>query len=168
MRDSCRLEQPKFNTFSCGQRSFRYYGSKLWNLLPYSVKNTKDLNVFKSDITRWCHSKQRDLLDVFWKHARLPLCLYFIHPFIPLSIILDKYMSIYSSVFSLHTSCIFTVIYAHVPCSLSSPQIVYEIILDNILYHFISRILLRFMHKSCLTSYDLYPTCILSEYWQEL
>ena len=65
MRDSCRLEQPKFNTFSYGQRSFRYYGSKLWNLLPYSVKNAKDLNVFKSNITRWCHSKQRDLLDVF-------------------------------------------------------------------------------------------------------
>ena len=114
MRDSCRLEQPKFNTFSYGQRSFRCYGSKLWNLLPYSVKNTKDLNIFKSNITRWCHSKQRDLLDVFWNHARLPLCLYLIRPFIPLSIILNKYMSIYSSVFCLDTPCIFTVIYAHV------------------------------------------------------
>ena len=101
MRDSCRLQQPKFNTFSYGQRSFRYCGSKLWNLLPYSVKNTKDLNVFKSNITRWCHSKQRDLLEVFWNNTRLPLCLYFIRPFIPLSIILDKYMSIYSPVFCL-------------------------------------------------------------------
>ena len=58
LRDSCRLEQPKFSTFSYGQRSFRYYGSKLWNLLPFSVKNTNDLNIFKTNITRWCYSKQ--------------------------------------------------------------------------------------------------------------
>ena len=118
MRDSCRLEQPKFNTFSYGQRSFRYYGSKLWNLYPYSVKNTKDLNVFKSNITRWCHSKQRDLLDVFWNHTRLPLCLYFIRHFIPLSIILDKYMSIYSSVFCLSPYTMY--IYCHLCTCLSS------------------------------------------------
>ena len=114
LRDSCRLEQPKFNTFSYGQRSFRYYGSKLWNLLPYSVKNTKDLNVFKSNITRWCHSKQRDLLDVFWNHTRLPLCLYFICHFIPLSIISDKYMSIYSSVsclVSMHQVCLLSLMH---------------------------------------------------------
>ena len=99
MRDSCCLEQPKFNTFPYRQRSFRYYGSKLWNLLPYSVKNTKDLNVFKNNITRWCHSKQRALLDVFWNHVRLPLWIYLICPFIPLSIISVLYMSIYSSIF---------------------------------------------------------------------
>ena len=103
MRDSCRLEQPKLDTFSYGQHSFRYYDSKLWNLLPYSVKNTKDLNIFKTNITRWCNSKQCALLDVLWNHARLPFCLYFIHPFIPLSIILVLYMSIYNSVFSVTT-----------------------------------------------------------------
>ena len=39
--DSHRLEQPKFNTFTYGLRSFRYYGLKLWNVLPFSVKNTE-------------------------------------------------------------------------------------------------------------------------------
>ena len=101
MRNLCHLEQPKFKTFSYGQHSIQYYGSKLWNLLPYSVKNTKDLNVFKHNITRWWHSTQHALLDVFWNHTRLPFCLYFIHPFIPLSIILVLYMTIYSSVFCL-------------------------------------------------------------------
>ena len=66
LRDSCRLEQPKFNTFSYGQLSFRYYGSKLWNLLPCSGKNIKDFNIFKTNITRWCYRKQSDSLDVFW------------------------------------------------------------------------------------------------------
>ena len=65
LRDSCRLEQSKFNTFSYGQRSFQYYGSKLWNLLPFSVKNTNDLNMFKTNITRWCYSKQCASLDAF-------------------------------------------------------------------------------------------------------
>ena len=65
LRDSCRLEQLKFNTFSYGQRSFRYYGSKLWNLLPFSVKNTNDLNIFKTKITGWCYSKQCAAFDVF-------------------------------------------------------------------------------------------------------
>ena len=52
LRDSCRREQPKFITFSYGQRKFRYSGSKLWNLLPFSVKNTNDLNIFITNITR--------------------------------------------------------------------------------------------------------------------
>ena len=33
-REKCRLNQPKFNTYTCGFRSFKYYGSKLWNSLP--------------------------------------------------------------------------------------------------------------------------------------
>ena len=78
LRDSCRLEQPKFNTFSYGQRSSRYYGSKLWNLLPFSVKNTNDLNIFKTNITRWCYSKQCASLDVFWKSRFAASCLSFI------------------------------------------------------------------------------------------
>ena len=36
---------------------FVYYGSKLWNFLPYLVKNTKAMNTFKNDSTIWCHSK---------------------------------------------------------------------------------------------------------------
>ena len=35
LRDSHRLVHPKFNAFIYGLRSFRYYGSKLWNVLMY-------------------------------------------------------------------------------------------------------------------------------------
>ena len=66
LRDSYRLEQPKFNIFTYGLRSFRYYGSKLWNVLRFSLKNTKELHVFKKNITEWCHSTQRRSFDVFW------------------------------------------------------------------------------------------------------
>ena len=64
LRDSFRLEQPNFHAFTYGFRSSRYCGSKLWNILPHSVKNTKDINVFKKN-TEWCHSKQCISLDVF-------------------------------------------------------------------------------------------------------
>ena len=49
LRDSLRLEQPKFHTFTYGFRPFRYFGSKLWNILPHSVQDTKDINVFKKN-----------------------------------------------------------------------------------------------------------------------
>ena len=75
LRDSHRLEQPKFNTFTYGLRSFRYYGSKLWNVLPFSVKNTKELHVFKKNIIEWCHSTQCRSLDVFWHSDCIYFCL---------------------------------------------------------------------------------------------
>ena len=46
-----RLNQPKFHTYACGFRSFRYSGSKLWNSLPRAIKNTNDTNEFKKTIT---------------------------------------------------------------------------------------------------------------------
>ena len=39
--------------------------SKLWIALPFSVKNTKDVHVFKKIITEWCYSTQCKCLDVF-------------------------------------------------------------------------------------------------------
>ena len=78
LRDSHRLEQPKFNTFTYGLRSFRYYGSKLWNVLPFSVKNTKELHVFKKNITEWCHSTQCRSLDVFWHSDCIDFAFYLI------------------------------------------------------------------------------------------
>ena len=38
LRDSSRLIQPKFNTFKFGSKSSRYYGAKLWNVLPVDIK----------------------------------------------------------------------------------------------------------------------------------
>ena len=42
LRDKTLLEQPKFSTKTYGYRSFKYYGSKLWNALPFEIKNTED------------------------------------------------------------------------------------------------------------------------------
>lgn len=53
-RNQKRLLQPMFNTYRYGYKSFRYFGSKVWNILPYDIKNVTDLNVFKKEIFSWC------------------------------------------------------------------------------------------------------------------
>ena len=53
---SRRLIQPKFNTFKFGFKSFRYFGAKLWNVLPIDIKRSESLSIFKRSITAWCHS----------------------------------------------------------------------------------------------------------------
>ena len=55
-RDSNRLQQPEFQTVRYGFKSFRYYGSKLWNCLPTDVKNFENWYHFKKNITQWCIS----------------------------------------------------------------------------------------------------------------
>ena len=37
-RNPSRLLQPKFNIYKFGNKSFRYFGSKVWNLLPAKLK----------------------------------------------------------------------------------------------------------------------------------
>ena len=64
LRDPFRLEQPKFNTMKFGFKSFRYYGAKLWNSLPKDVKDTDDINVFKRNLTAWCHSNISSDIDI--------------------------------------------------------------------------------------------------------
>ena len=61
LRDQSRLLQPKFNTKRYGYRSFKYFGSKVWNCLPPCVKNVNDLSVFKKYLYNWCltdHAKK--------------------------------------------------------------------------------------------------------------
>ena len=43
LRDSNRVQQPEFQTVRYGFKSFRYYGSKLWNALPTEVKQPDNL-----------------------------------------------------------------------------------------------------------------------------
>ena len=45
LRDLFLFEQPKFQTFTWGFRSFRYIGFKLRYILSHSVKNKKDMDV---------------------------------------------------------------------------------------------------------------------------
>ena len=49
---SKRLQQPEFQTVRYGFKSFRYYGSKLWNSLPADVKHSENLYHFKKNITQ--------------------------------------------------------------------------------------------------------------------
>ena len=69
-RDSTILEQPEFNTKTYGYRSFRYVGAKLWNVLPVNLKNIDNLDIFKREISTWCHSEscqKLERLDIFNK-----------------------------------------------------------------------------------------------------
>ena len=66
LRDKTLLEQPRFSTKTYGYRSFRYYGSKLWNALPFEITNTDNYNDFKLKLTAWCHSSDLDKLEIFW------------------------------------------------------------------------------------------------------
>ena len=56
LRDPFLLRQPSYSTKTYGYRSFRYYGSKLWNSLPVNIKSAKTLTIFKRKITEWCYS----------------------------------------------------------------------------------------------------------------
>ena len=65
LRDSSILEQNKFTTLRYGYKSFRYFGSKLWNSLPHDVKNSETICAFKRNITRWCYSDDAQKLEIF-------------------------------------------------------------------------------------------------------
>ena len=63
-RPNFQLRQPKFSTKTFGYRSFSYCRSKSRNALPVDVKNAQSLPIFKSRITKWCHSANFDNLIV--------------------------------------------------------------------------------------------------------
>ena len=56
-RNKNRLLQPKFDTYKYGYRSFRYFGSNIWIMLPYYVKYAKDLHTLKTTLYKWCQSE---------------------------------------------------------------------------------------------------------------
>ena len=68
LRDSSRLILPRFNTFKFGFKSFRYFGAKLWNVLPADIKQSESLFIFKTRITKWCYSDAAKALEekMFW------------------------------------------------------------------------------------------------------
>ena len=64
LRDKTLLEQPNFlKTY--GYRWFKYYGSKLWNALPFEIKNTENYDDFKLRLTTWCHSSDLEKREIF-------------------------------------------------------------------------------------------------------
>ena len=66
MHGSCIIKHPKRRTTAFGLRSFSYVGAKLWNELPTSVKETNDLNDFKSLLDTWNGADLIDTLSYFW------------------------------------------------------------------------------------------------------
>ena len=44
---------PQFNQVTCGKKSLRTFGSKLWNSLPYHIKSSENLEPFKRTIKHW-------------------------------------------------------------------------------------------------------------------
>ena len=60
------LEQPKLSTKTYGYRSFKYYGSTLWNVLPFGMNITDNYNEFKVKLNTWCHKSDLDKLEIFF------------------------------------------------------------------------------------------------------
>ena len=63
LRDSNRAMQPKFSSVGFGFESFKYFGAKLWNVLPITVKQSENLFIFKDRLTDWCHANRS--LNIF-------------------------------------------------------------------------------------------------------
>lgn len=57
MRDDNLFNIPKFRTVQYGKRSFRYYGAKLWSMLPNNMKGIASLKGFKTAVTKWLLDK---------------------------------------------------------------------------------------------------------------
>ena len=47
------LDVPTINQVSFGDKSLRYYGPKIWILLPFHIKSFENLEEFKNIIKSW-------------------------------------------------------------------------------------------------------------------
>ncbi len=47
LRDEHKLIQPRANTVTYGIKSFSYYGSHIWHLLPTNIKGAVNISEFK-------------------------------------------------------------------------------------------------------------------------
>ena len=67
VRDSSRPIQPKFNPFKFGFKSFRYFASKLRNVLLIDTRQFLSFDICLT-ITTWCHSDAAKVLEkrMFW------------------------------------------------------------------------------------------------------
>ena len=53
LRTSHSLTQPKCKSVKYGLNTFSYKGPKIWNSLPFKIKNAVSLNAFKKMIREW-------------------------------------------------------------------------------------------------------------------
>ena len=68
LRDSSRRIQQKFNPFKFGFKPFRYFASKLRNVLLIDTRQFWEFWRFFLTITTWCHSDAVKVLEkrMFW------------------------------------------------------------------------------------------------------
>ena len=48
---------PKINTVHFGEDSLRFFGNKIWNLIPPEIKYVEEFDVFKKLIKNWAPEK---------------------------------------------------------------------------------------------------------------
>ena len=48
---------PQVNTVHFGHDSLKYFGSKVWGIIPHDIKSSESLSVFKSAIKKWIPSQ---------------------------------------------------------------------------------------------------------------
>ena len=55
VRSNCKLNLhvPNINQVSFGDKSLRYYRPKIWNLLPFHVRSSDNLEAFKKIMKNW-------------------------------------------------------------------------------------------------------------------
>jgi hypothetical protein len=53
LRDNNRVVQPRTQSMKYGIKSFRYFGSHLWNSMPLEIKSAISLHNFKQLVKRW-------------------------------------------------------------------------------------------------------------------
>ena len=53
VRSKLNLDRPAINQVSFGDKNLRYYGSKIWNSLPFHIKSSENLEAFKNIIKNW-------------------------------------------------------------------------------------------------------------------
>ena len=44
---------PRINSVHFGEDSLKYFGCNIWNIIPYDIKNSCNLDVFKRLIRTW-------------------------------------------------------------------------------------------------------------------
>ena len=53
MRNQNNFESMNINKVHTGEDTLRYFGCKIWNLIPNEIKDTQSVAQFKSNIRRW-------------------------------------------------------------------------------------------------------------------
>ena len=115
-RDSNRLQQPEFQTVRYGFKSFRYYGSKLWNALPAEIKKSQNLHHFKKNVTQWCASAKRWCVHHTMMYMiYIFVCIFIYHVYICIYITLYEIYHIILSVLSVAVFIILVPSHHHNP-----------------------------------------------------